>query len=61
MTPILSKKQDISQKTIYASKKINIQLVIQNTHKLTVTSKQKKRPYFKTLFLIALYRFQNWL
>lgn len=27
-------------------KKINIKLVIQNIHKLTITLKQKKEPYF---------------
>lgn len=44
----LSKKQDFYLKTIITSIKFNINLVNQNTHKLAVTSKLKKQPYFKT-------------
>ena len=46
MTFILSKKQDCYPKETKSVKKINIKLVLQNTHKLVVTSKQKKEPYF---------------
>lgn len=38
-------------------KNVNINLVLQNTHKLTVTLAQKKEPYFKTRFPVVLYTF----
>ncbi len=58
---ILSKNQEMYHQYEIIHKKINIKLVIQNTHKLTITFKQKKEPYFKTLYLTVLYKPQNWL
>lgn len=54
------KKTRLLPQEEYIDKKINNNLVIQNTHKLSITFKQKKEPYFKTLFLIVLYKAQNW-
>jgi hypothetical protein len=58
MILILSKKQESDQNHLKRVKKINIKLVLQNIHKLTITSEQKKSLISKTRFPIVVYKHQ---